>query len=123
MALLERDQVKSPVLRKQTVPVPALGGDVIVRGLLLSELLEKKHVNASAKLPQEGETEERARARAGGQVVAFTLARAVTLGDDKPLYTEAEWEVFGAAHPGEVLDLFSVSESLNGRNKKEVAKN
>ena len=123
MALIERDQVRTPILRKQTVTVPALGGDVVVRGLLLSELLEKKYINSAAKEPMDGETEERARARAGGQLVSFTLARTVTLGDGKPLFTEAEWDVFGAENPGDVLELFNVSESLNGRNKKEVAKN
>lgn len=123
MALIERSQVKSPVLRKQTVTVPALGGDVIVRGLLLSELMQKRQVNDTAKVPQEGESEDRARSRAGGQVVSFTLARTVTLADGQPLYSEAEWDVFGADHPGDVLDLFKVAESLNGLNQKEVEKN
>jgi hypothetical protein len=123
MALLNRDQVKSPVLRKQTVTVPALGADVVVRGLLLSEMFEKKHVNEEAKKPRDGETEGRARARAGGHVVSYTLARTVTLADGKPLYSEAEWDVFGAENPSDVLELFKVAESLNGRNKQEIAKN
>lgn len=123
MAILDRNQVKSPVLRKQTVNVPALGAEVVVRGLLLSEVLEKQHVNDVAKVPRDGETEERARSRAGGHIVSFTLARTVTLADGEPLWTEAEWDVFGAEHPGDVLELFRVAESLNGRNKKDIAKN
>ena len=123
MPLVERNQVKTPVLRKQTVSVPALNGDVIVRGLLLSELLEKNHVNAENQVPRTGETEQQARARAGGHVVSFTLARTVTLGDGQPLYTEQEWDVFGADHPDAVLDLFKVAEELNGLNKKVVEKN
>lgn len=123
MALIERNQVKPPVLRKQTVAVPALNGDVIVRGLLLSELLEKNHANAENQVPRAGETEQQARARAGGRVVSFTLARTVTLADGKPLFTEEEWDVFGAEHPDAVLDLFKVAEELNGLNKKVVEKN
>ena len=123
MSLIQRNEVKAPVLRKQTVTVPALNGDVIVRGLLLSELLEKNHVNAENQLPRAGETEQQARARAGGRVVSFTLARTVTLGDGKPLYSEEEWDVFGAENPDAVLDLFKVAEQLNGLNKKAVEKN
>lgn len=123
MTVLDRNQVKAPVLRRKTVPVPSLGGDVIVRGLRLSELMEKRTVNDEAKVPLDGESEKKARARAGRQVVLFTLSRTVTLADGQPLYTEAEWDTFGADHPSEVLDLFNVAEELNGLKKEAVAKN
>ena len=31
--------------------------------------------------------------------------------------------VFGAAHPGDVLELYRVAESLNGRNLEDTKKN
>lgn len=123
MALIQRDQVQPPVLRKQTVPVPGLGGDVIVQGLLLSEIMESRHVNDMAKVPLEGESEDHARARAGGRLVAFTLAKTVVLADGKPLFTEDQWEVFGAEHPGDVLELYNVASSLNGRSLEDTKKN
>lgn len=123
MAVIERNQVKAPVLRKQTVSVPALGGDVIVRGLLLSEMMVKNHVNAENQVPRAGETEQQARARAGARAVSFTLANTVTAADGKALFTEEEWDVFGAEHTDAVIELFKVAETLNGLNKKAVEKN
>jgi hypothetical protein len=123
MALIERSQIKAPSLPRETVAVPALGGDVIVRGLLLSERLELSGFHERLSDPRPGETPEQARSRAGGQIVAFTLARAVELADGAPVFTQAEWDTFGSDHPDAVLGLFQRARVLGGQDGAENAKN
>lgn len=123
MALIERSQIKAPSLPRETVEVSALGGEVIVRGLLLSERLELSGFHNRLADPLPGESEDQARSRAGGQIVAFTLARAVVLADSQPVFTQAEWDTFGAEHPDAVLDLFSRARVLGGQDGAENAKN
>jgi hypothetical protein len=123
MALIERSEVKVPSLPRETVEVPALGGEVIVRGLLLSERLELSGFHERLADPMPGETDEQARSRAGGQIVAFTLSRAVVLADGKPLYTQTEWDTFGSKNPDAALDLFNRSRVLAGLDDKDNAKN
>jgi hypothetical protein len=123
MALIERNQVKAPSLPRETVAVPALGGDVIVRGLLLSERMQLSSLNAELAEPAPGETEPQARSRAGGHVVAFTLARAVELADGKPLFSHEQWDAFGAEHPEAAIDLFDRARFLGGQNPEAAAKN
>ena len=123
MALIERSQVKAPSLPRETVAVQALGGDVIVRGLLLSERMQLSGLNAHLSQPEPGESEEQARSRAGGHLVSFTLARAVELADGQPLYTQPQWDAFGAEHPEAVLDLFQRARVLGGQDQAAAAKN
>lgn len=123
MALLKRAEVKAPTLRKETVSVEALGGDVVVRGLLLSELIELRQLVQSRKTPTVGESPDQAAARAGAQICAITLAKTVCLADGEPLYSVNEWEVFGAQHPGQALELFNVSQRLSGQVAGAVEKN
>ncbi len=123
MALLKRTEVKTPTLRKETVTVAALGGDVVVRGLLLSELIELRQLVQAQKTPAVGETPEQAAGRAGAKACAVTLAKTVCLADGEPLYSVHEWEVFGAQHPGEAIDLFGVSQRLSGQVAEAVEKN
>lgn len=123
MALLERSRVKAPVRPMETIPCDALGGDVIVRGMLLSERLEMQALNALMSEPAAGETEQQARARAGAQMTAQMLARCVILGDDKPLFTVTEWDQFGARHPEAVLDLLRVAQRLSGTDEQDIEKN
>ncbi len=120
---LQRNQIESPVLPKEAVPVDALGGEVIVRAMLLSERLELSAINAAAAKPQAGETEVQARARAGSRLVADTLARCVLLADGEPMWSAAEWDAFGATEPGAVLHLFNVARRLSGQDEPELQKN
>ena len=104
MALLQRADVRAPVLPKETVTVGALGGDVIVRGLLLAEKLDRNRLS-------------------GGHMVAHTLACAVELGDGTPLYSAEEWAVFGAQHADAALDLFKTAQRLSGDDPEVNRKN
>ncbi len=102
MAIIKRDKIKPPVLPREAVPVLALGGDVVVRGMLLSE-----------RLALIGSAREQ-----GGAVnfsyIAQVLATCVLAGDDLPVYTAEQWEEFGAQHMGEALALFEKCQALSG---------
>jgi hypothetical protein len=120
---LDRNQLKAPVLPKEAVPVDALGGEVIVRGLLLSERLALSALNSQLSQPLDGEDKALANARAGAQMVAHTLAKVVLLADGLPVYSAAEWDAFGAAQSGVVLDLYRHSRRLNGLDAGDIEKN
>lgn len=121
MALLTRTQIAAPALRKEAVEVPALGGAVIVRGLLLSERMELSALAADLREPQPGESAALVAQRVGRQMVMFTLARTVVLDDDAPVYTAAEWDRFGADHPDAVLNLYRKAREISGYNDAPAA--
>lgn len=108
MALNRSDLVK-PELPRETVAVPALGGDVIVRGLLLGERL-----GLFADLREDGKSYTR---------IGKMLAVAVVGDDGQPLLGEAEWEAFGGVNFTAALDLFTVARRLSGLDAEVIEKN
>lgn len=106
---LDRSKIVLPELPRESVAVPALGGDVIVRGLLLRDRLA-----LFAGLREGGEAYGR---------VAQLLALSVIDEQDKPLLSEGEWERFGAVHFDVALNLFSVVKRLSGLDAEAVEKN
>lgn len=106
MAVLTKDQVAEPMLPKETVTVDALKGEVIVQGLLLSQRLE---LFSAAQ---------------GGKVkLSVLLAATVVDAKGEQLYSEAQWEVFGAKHFAESIKLYDVAARLSGLNTRLAAKN
>ena len=104
---LSRGDINLPPLPKRTVDCPELGGEVVIRGLLLSDRLRLVE-------------------QAGGQDmgrVAQLLTSTVIGPDDKPLLTAAEWEQFGAVHFEAALKLFSVAVELAGLKTEVAEKN
>lgn len=120
---VDRNQTKAPVLPQEVVPVEPLGGDVIVRGLLMSQQMAIAAQTLLAGAPQEGESDEAAQIRAKSLRVAETLARTVVLDDGKPLWTAGQWDVFGCQHPGVALQLFNTAQRLNGQDEEASVKN
>lgn len=104
MALLKRADVRAPVLPKETVEVAELGGEVIVRGLLLAEKMARNKLD-------------------GGHMVAHTLACAVELEDGGPLFGVEEWAVWGSQHADAALMLFKKAQSLSGDDPETNRKN
>jgi hypothetical protein len=106
MAILKKSQIPAPVLPTEAVEVPELGGEVIVRGLLLKDRLalyldnENGHANLS-KL----------------------LAATVRDGDGLPVFNVDEWEVFGTSNFGAVVKLFNVARRLSGLDAEVAEKN
>jgi hypothetical protein len=124
MALIERSAAPvAPTLPQETVSVAELGGDVIVRGLLLSERWRLMDVTEKAQAVCPGESEEQAQTRAGREIVFSTLAVCVVLADGLPLWKPADWDAFGSKHPKVVLDLYKLSNRLAGLDGKDNEKN
>lgn len=102
---LKKSDIKKPVLPKEAVQVDELGGEVIVRGLLLRQRLELfGNKQAEARI---------------GQMLAATVIDAEGL----PVFTADEWEEFGAVHFDACLKLFTVAQRLSGMALEVERKN
>ena len=107
MALSKKD-VRRPVLPKRAVDVPELGGEVIVRGLLLKDRLAIADIS--------GTNQDFSR-------VSKVLTATVVDPDDKPLLTQDEWEEFGAQHFSAAMRVFEVALELSGFKAEVLEKN
>lgn len=113
----------APTLPQETLEVAGLGGVVIVRGLLLSQQLALHAKLARATAAADGETEEQAGFTARAMRVAETLAMCVFLDDGEPVYSAAEWDIFGAKHADDAMALYNLARRLNGDDEEASAKN
>lgn len=120
---LNRSQIKLPELPNETVAVESLGGEVIVRGMLLSERLASDNVHTSTRKPKEGETEFDAHARAGAAVIFRTLHICVVDDAGNRLMTLDEWDKFGTANQHDAFRLFNTAMRLSGQDLGDVEKN
>lgn len=116
---IERSKVQAPVLPKEATEVPAIGGEVIVRAMLLSDRMAIWDMSKA----RDGETAEQARVRGESRIVADTLARSVVLDDGEPLWSSKEWDEFAATNPSEALRLFNIANRLSGGDAEAIEKN
>lgn len=121
MGLIQRADVRAPVLRKETVTVDSIGGDVVVRGLLGSERI-RLHGLQEAVVRRAGGDDD-AHVQAGASAIPAALEKTVLAGDGKPLWTAAQWDEFASEHLDDALHLFSVVMRLSGGTVEEAAKN
>lgn len=111
MASLTRKTLQAPVLRKEAVPCPALGGDVVVRMLRLSErmaLLDRLRADAGARYAQMAE------------LLAVSVIDAET---GAALMSAEEWDLWAAEHWDEAVAILEVAKSLSGFDAEAVEKN
>jgi hypothetical protein len=124
MALIQRNATPAaPQLPRETVAVEELGGDVIVRGMLLSDRMEQQALAAAMADARDGETKDQALHRTGREIVFFTLSRCVVLEDDLPMWTAAEWDRFGGKHTTAALSLYRKARQLCGYDEEQNEKN
>lgn len=117
MAVIKRATVPAPTVPKETVDVPALGGEVVVRGLLLSErmAIQKKIVTLrKADADEEGTVHA---------ILPVLLAICVIDADSLPVFDVDAWQAFGARHTAQAVDLFNTAWRLSGFAGPEEAKN
>lgn len=108
MALIKRKQelVESlPLLREDIVEVSELGGEVIVRGLMLADRL---NITLHRDNPEE--------------VISSILAGCILDGNRQPLFTRDEWERFGARHDDAVMTLWEKALDLSSFKKAAAEK-
>lgn len=124
-------------LRREPVELPELGGSVIVRGLLGSELfaiqaLRQRALRVNAPEPEPegpdtplaGPPEITLAQLAGyGRHVSEMLALAVQDGDGVGLYSADEWEIFAQHYPDAYSRLHRVAERLSGMDLQATEKN
>lgn len=112
MPAITRATLQAPVLRKQAVPCEAMGGDVVVRMLKLSERLALME-----------------RLRAGGEAGRYAQMAellAVSVIDPEsgaPLMSADEWDLFAAEHWQDALALMDTAKALSGFDGEAVEKN
>ncbi len=120
---LDRNQIKRPVLPKEAVQVESLGGEVIVRGLLLSERLANDDFQARVRKAQDGESPEEAGTRTAGQLVPRILHQCVVDAEGAALMSAEEWDVFGGVSRTDAFLLFNTAMRLSGQDLRAVEKN
>jgi hypothetical protein len=109
--LLKRADVQKPTLPQEVVPVPELGGDVIVRGLGLAARLRMADMFKSMG-PE----------KSWGHM-AVLLEPSVLDADGEPLFSVVEWEAFGVEHDAKFWELWNTAWRLSDLDGKEAAKN
>jgi len=119
MAVVKKAGTAGPVLPKQTVEVEPLGGDVIVRGLLLVELLGVQQRIASLHQANKGGDE----VASVSAIVPDVLALCVLDADGVSLFDRDQWQIWGGQHQGAALNLFNIAWRLSGMDKAATAKN
>jgi len=108
VSVLKRSELRRPTLAKETVEVPELGGDVVVRGMLLSERM--------AAANEEENLERRMRS------MPMVLSWCVLDADGEALMTVDEWQAFGGHHPMAAVRLFNVVQRLSLIHPEDVEK-
>jgi hypothetical protein len=120
---ISKHEAPQPALPKEAVEFPPVGGEVIVRGLMLSERLWLENMRRRRAQPGEGEDAEDAQARAGAEFVPRVLAMTVIDAGGAPIYTEQQWSIFGGQDIGGAMLLFNVAMRLSGYDVASAAKN
>jgi hypothetical protein len=102
MSLIRRDQIKLPVLRRETVHSEALGGEVVLQALTLG-----------VRLALSGKAED----------VPIVLAASVRADDGEAVFDVQGWGIWGGSNAAEAMRLFNKVMDLSGMNLEAIAKN
>lgn len=108
MGVISRDAVKPPALPRETVPVPELGGDVVIQG-----------PRASARISMQSATTE----GVDSMRPAALLASSVVDKDGQALFTADQWDEWGGTHYAAFLNLVGAAMRLWGFDREENRKN
>lgn len=126
MAALTRKDVKAPVLRKEAVACPSLGGDVVLRMLTLSERMAL-HERLRGPRPAD-DAEERPAPPADpqkryAQMAELLAVSAIDAETGGPLMSAQEWDLFAAEHTDDAMALLDAAKRLSGFDSEDVRKN
>ena len=107
--VISRDSLKPPTLPKETVACPELGGDVVIRGPLASARIALQRIATDDASIE--------------KLAPVLLASSVVDADDRPLFTQEEWDAWGGANYPAYLNLFNVAMRLWGFDGEANRKN
>lgn len=98
MTVINKKSLMRPVPRQEAVQVEGFEGEVIVRGLMLSE---RVRILTAAQV-------------SGSLSISELLACAVVDVEGEPIFAVDEWEAFGANHFLSAVELFKKAKELSG---------
>lgn len=103
MTVVSRKEAKLPPLRRKTIDVPELGGEVVVQALTLTESLRISMLDIEPRLR-----------------LPHILAVGILADDKKPLWTVEEWDQFGSVDENRVacMELCGAIFDLSKSEKK-----
>lgn len=97
MATIKAGQLPSPSLPTQEVHVPEMGGSVIVRCMRVTDRWALFNIDEDDR----------------GRYVTRTLAHCVVDDEGTPIWTEEEWDIFGATNEEVIVSLMGVCRELS----------
>lgn len=100
MTVINKANIAPPLPPKEVVDVPELGGEVIVRGFTLNQAIEMS----------------------GSRNVAKSLSYCVIDNENQPIFTEQQWDDFGALNVQCAIKLFNKLMELSGQDRDVVQK-
>ena len=110
MPILKSEVTPVPALpAPEVVPVPELGGEVVVRPMLLSDRLRLMRL-------RDGRPKDYAH-------IAELLACAVVDANGEELFSAEDWEAWGRIHTGAAVRLWDVAYKLSGLSSEDAEKN
>lgn len=121
MAIIGREQIAPVALPQEEVPVPEIGGDVLVQGMDLPRLQRFAAARRRALETKGDEAEADAQERAGSELLPLALELCVLAGDGLPVYSYAQWASFAARHAEQAMALFGKVMQLSGQTDEKKA--
>lgn len=101
---LKRSDVPRPLRRMEAVHVDSLGGELIVKALLLNDRIKLEEMPAEARMP-------------------FALSVSVFDHDGEPWHTAEEWQIWGTSHLADLIKLGNAVARLSGLDVEATKKN
>ena len=117
MAVIQRGALPKPTVPKETITVDALGGEVVVRGLLLSERMAVQRQIVTLRKTQDSDE------GAVHSILPVLLALCVIDADGLPVFSQDDWQAFGSRHADQAVALFNTAWLLSGFSQADDAKN
>lgn len=120
MSVLKRSEAKKPLQRRKTVTVEAIGGDVILQALGMSDKLILSMIRVPHREDASEEEIKSARAQTYSRRMKYTLHVGVLDADLMPVWDEAVWDAFGSDDENVpvAMDLFNQIGALSVAEKK-----
>lgn len=106
--MIKKSAMSVPTLLEEVVAVPELGGEVLVRGMLLKDRLEISIVDGYARM---------------ASMLACCVFADNEKGEKVPLYEAEEWERVGAKHYTATLKLWDIARRLSDIDGEQAEKN